>query len=223
MIELELEQGSPEWFQSRIGIASGSRFKDILTEPRAKADKDAGKLSTTAETYLYELVSMIITDEAPEFSSATTDWGNKYETLARLEYSLMTDNDVSETGMFLHDSRKIGASPDGLICDDGMIEIKCPFNSVNHVRTVVAGDMPKEHMPQVQGNLWLNGRQWCDFISFDPRIDGDGRLFIKRIHRDDAYIENLERRVLAFVQKLDSVLLDNFGIAWDGIQQKEAA
>lgn len=221
MIELDFEQGGVNWIRSRIGIASGSRFKDILTEPRSKAEKDSGKLSQTAETYLHELVSMIVTDEAASFSSAATEWGNQHEPLARLEYEIMSGNEVSETGMFLHDSRKIGASPDGLVGDDGMIEIKCPFNSVNHIRTVVSGEMPKEHMPQVQGNLWVNGRQWCDFISFDPRISGEGRLFIQRIERDENYIENLERRVLAFVQQLDRVLLESFGIAWDGIKQKE--
>jgi len=221
MIELQLEQGGAEWLRSRIGIVSGSRFKDVLTEPKSKADKESGKLSQTAETYLYELVSMILTDEAPSFSSAATDWGHQYEPLARLEYEIMTDNNVTETGFFLHESRKIGASPDGLVDDDGMIEIKCPFNSVNHVRTVVAGEMPKEHIAQVQGNLWINGRRWCDFISFDPRIDGDGRLFIQRIERDDKFIENLERRVMAFVNQLDRVLLESFGIAWDGIKQKE--
>lgn len=220
MIELQHEQGGAEWLRSRIGIVSGSRFKDVLTEPKSKTDKESGKLSQTAETYLYELVSMILTDEAPSFSSAATDWGHQYEPLARLEYEIMTDNNVTETGFFLHDSRKIGASPDGLVGDDGMIEIKCPYNSVNHVRTVVAGEMPKEHIAQVQGNLWINGRQWCDFISFDPRIDGDGRLFIQRIERDDKFIENLERRVLAFVNQLDRVLLESFGIAWDGIQQE---
>lgn len=220
MFELNVIQGSPEWLRSRIGIVSASRFKDVLTEPRSKTDKEVGNLSVTAETYLYELVSMILTDDAPNFSSAATDWGNENEPLARLEYSMMTDNNVVETGIFFHDNRKAGASNDGVVDDDGMVEIKCPFNTVNHVRTVVSGDMPKEHMPQVQGNLWINGREWCDFISFDPRIEGDGRLFIKRIYRDETYIKNLERRVLAFIQKLDSVLLESFGIAWEGVQEE---
>jgi len=75
-------------------------------------------------------------------------------------------------------------------------------------------------MPQVQGNLWINDREWCDFISFDPRIDGDGRLFIKRIYRDETYIKNLERRVFAFIQKLESVLLASCGIAWEGVTKE---
>lgn len=220
MFEFNVIQGSPEWLRSRIGIVSASRFKDVLTEPKSNADKEAGNLSVTAETYLYELVSMILTDGALNFSSAATDWGHENEPLARLEYSMMTDNNVVETGIFFHDNRKAGASNDGVIDDDGMVEIKCPFNTVNHVRTVVAVDMPKEHMPQVQGNLWINGREWCDFISFDPRIDGDGRLFIKRIYRDETYIKNLERRVLAFIQKLDSVLLESFGVAWEGVNKE---
>lgn len=220
MFELDFAQGSPEWLRSRIGIVSASRFKDVLTEPKSKADKEAGNLSVTSETYLYELVSMILTDEAPNFSSAATDWGHENEPLARLEYSMMTDNNVEEAGIFFHDNRKAGASPDGLVDDNGMVEIKCPFNTVNHVRTVVAGDMPKEHMPQVQGNLWINGREWCDFISFDPRIEGDGRLFIKRIYRDETYIKNIERRVLAFIQKLDFVLLESFSITWEGVNKE---
>ena len=170
MIEITNPQGSPVWHQSRIGLVSGSRFKDILTDPRSKTDKEAGILSATAESYMLELVAMILTDQSPEIKAAALDWGHENEPKARLEYEFIYDVDVAETGMFVRDCRKIGASPDGLIGDDGMIEIKCPFNTVNHLRTVIDCQMPKEHIPQVQGNLWINGRKWCDFISYDPRV-----------------------------------------------------
>lgn len=219
MIVLDIEQGSPEWLQARLGLVSASRFKDVLTEPRSKADKESGKLSETAYSYLCELVAEVITGEQAEVKGYALDWGNKYENEARELYD-MTHADVSEVGIILHDSRKFGASPDGLIGDDGMIEIKCPYNSTNHVKTVVSGEVPKEHWPQIQGNLLVNGREWCDFISFDPRINGKGRLFVKRVYRDDVYIKALETKLTNFIKQLDRTLLDSFGIVWEGVQQE---
>ena len=208
---LDLEQGSEEWKFARLGLASASRFKDILSEPRSKADKEAGKLSDTACSYLCELAAEVLTGEQVELSGRALEWGSDNEAEARELYD-MNYADVSEVGIILDDSCKFGASPDGLVGNDGMIEIKCPYNSVNHIKTVVSGEMPKEHMAQVQGNLMINERQWCDFISFDPRIKGKGRFFVARIERDDEYIAKLKEKTINFVNKLDRMLLENFGI-----------
>jgi len=211
MITLDLEQGTPKWKEARLGLASASRFKDILTEPRSKADKEAGNLSETAYSYMCELAAEELTGEMVEISGKPLEWGTKCEDEARELYDMNYD-DVAEVGIILHDSGKYGASPDGLVGDDGMIEIKCPYNSVNHIKTVISGEMPKEHMPQVQGNMMINGRQWCDFVSFDPRIKGKGRFFVVRVMRDEDYIEKLQDKLENFVNKLDQMLLDNFGI-----------
>lgn len=211
MIVLDLEQGSPEWKAARSGLASGSKFKDIDSEPRSKADKEAGKLSDKAYTYLCELAAEVITGEQVEISGKPLDWGNEHESGACSLYE-MSKADVEHVGIILDDSKKYGASPDGLVGDDGMIEIKCPYNTVNHIKTVVSGEMPKEHMPQVQGNMMINGRKWCDFISYDPRIKGKGKFFVVRVERDDEYIDKLRTKVENFVTKLDQMLLEEFGI-----------
>jgi len=211
MIILDVEQGSDEWLEARLGLASASRFKDIMTEPRSKADKESGALSDTAYSYLCELAAECLTGEQAQLSGKALDWGAEHESGACDLYELSCD-DVSHVGIILHDSGKYGASPDGLVGEDGMIEIKCPYNTVNHIKTVVSGEMPKEHIPQVQGNMMINGRKWCDFISYDPRIKGKGRFFVVRVHRDDDYIEKLRAKVENFVTKLDQMLLEEFGI-----------
>ena len=211
MIVLDLEQGSPEWKVARLGLASGSKFKDIDSEPRSKSDKEAGKLSDKAYTYLCELAAEVITGEQVEISGKPLDWGNEHEFGACRLYE-MSKADVEHVGIILDDSGKYGASPDGLVGDDGMIEIKCPYNTVNHIKTVVSGEMPKEHIPQVQGNMMINGRKWCDFISYDPRVKGKGRFFVVRVERDDEYIDKLRIKVENFVTKLDQMLLEEFGI-----------
>lgn len=210
MIIVDVEQGSPEWLAARLGKPSASRFKDIATEPRSKADKESGVLSDTAYSYLCELVAEVVTGEQAQLSGKALEWGSEHESGACDLYEISHD-DVEHVGIILDDSRKYGASPDGLVGEDGMIEIKCPYNSANHIKTVLSGEMPKEHMPQVQGNMMINGRQWCDFISYDPRISGKGRFFVVRVHRDEEYIEKLRTKVENFVTKLDQVLLENFG------------
>lgn len=221
MIVINCEQGSDEWIAYRLGLVSASRFKDVITEPKSKADKESGNLSETAKTYLCELIAEIITGEQASIKGAALDWGTENEPFAAQKYDILYD-DVESVGIVISDDGKTGASPDGFVGDDGMIEIKCPYNSAIHVKTVVSGEMPKEHMPQVQGNMMVNGRKWCDFISYDPRIKGKNRMFVKRVFRDDAYIEMLENKVSNFTKKLDQTLLEKFGIVWEGVIKQEA-
>jgi len=203
---LDVAQGSQEWHEARLGLVTASRFRDVLTQPRAKKDQEAGKLSEVAMSYLCELVAETLTGEHRSASAAALDWGHENEPLARLEYELTCGVDVTETGIVIHDNGLIGASSDGFIGGDGAIEIKCPYNPAVHLKTVLSGEMPKEHIPQVQGNLWLAERDWCDFISFDPRIPqgSKARLFVVRVHRDDDYIKMLSERVLAFAELVES-------------------
>lgn len=216
---IDVPQGSNGWQKLRLGLISASRFKDVLSEPRSKADKEAGNLSGTAEAYMNTLIAEILTGEQEEISGKALDWGNEHEDAARAEYEFDYNQSVDQVGICIHESLMYGASPDGLVGDDGMIEIKCPFISKNHVSTVING-MPKEHMPQIQGNLLVNGRQWCDFISFDPRIDGDHRLYVQRIERDEKYIAHLEQRLNNFAGKMQSTLKNSFGIDWQGVNIK---
>jgi len=208
MFIIDCVQGSDEWLKHRLGKATASRFKDLLSQPKAVKDRETGKLSATARSYMLELVAETLTEESKFFSSAATQWGNDNEDNARDLYEFMTNNTVEQIGMATIDElSQVGASPDGLIGDDGGIEIKCPYNSAVHVDTLLSGEMPKEHMAQVQGCMWVTGCKWWDFVSYDPRInDSDLCIFIKRIERDEEYISTLKTRVLFFADKVESTI-----------------
>jgi hypothetical protein len=128
-------------------------------------------------------------------------WGTEQEPAARAAYERVTGTSVEETGFVAHDTLLAGCSPDGLVDWDGLIEIKCPYNSANHIETLLRG-MPDEHIPQVQGQMWITGRQWCDFVSFDPRMPEPLQLHIQRINRDPGFIADLEARITIFLQQV---------------------
>ena len=189
---LEIEQGSPEWFTARLGIPTASRFKEIITPAKAERSK-------CASTYLYELLAERVTHEPTE--SYTSEWmerGTALEEAARSAYSFLNDTPVQQVGMILNDTGTIGASPDGLIGTDGGLEIKCPKPSTM-MRYMVEDAMPAIYRPQVQGNLWISGRAWWDFVAYHPAIG----IFQKRIERDDAYITKLSQHLEAFVEELE--------------------
>lgn len=218
MIRVDIEQGGEAWLKLRLGLVSASRFKDIMTNPRSKTEL----FSATAKSYMLELIAEILTGEQKEVSGKALEWGSNNEINAQNEYAFEKCAKVEEVGICLTDDMLIGASPDGFVGDDGGLEIKCPFNSANHIATVVSDEMPKEHMAQVQGNMLVNGRKWWDFVSYDPRIDGKGRLFITRIERDDEYIEKLQIKLTAFVIEMRRILKESFGIEWNGVTIEES-
>jgi len=158
-----MEQGSIEWFQERAGKATASRFKDII------ATIKSGE-AAVRRNYKAQLVVERLTGVAQEtYTNAAMQYGTETEPLARIAYEFRTDNKVSEVGFIQHKELLAGCSPDGLIGTDGGVEIKCPFQSAVHIETLLNG-MPKEHMAQIQGTLWITGRSWWDFVSFDPRL-----------------------------------------------------
>ena len=128
-------------------------------------------------------------------------WGTEQEAAARAAYERVTGISVEETGFVAHDTLMAGCSPDGLADWDGLIEIKCPFNTGVHIDTLLNG-MPAEHAPQVQGQMWITGRQWCDFVSYDPRMPAELQLYVQRINRDPAFIADLERQVSEFLAEV---------------------
>lgn len=195
-------QGSEEWKQARLGKITASRFKDCLPQPKSKKDQEAGLLSVTTQTYVYECFAEILTGEAKEVSGKALDWGNHYEPFAREAYEERTFTVVEEVGFIEHKvDTLIGASSDGFVGDDGMIEIKCPHNSTNHARTLTEG-MPKEHMAQIQGQMWVLDKKWCDFVSYDPRVKDDRKLYVQRIERNDEFIDDLSEKVYKAVDAL---------------------
>jgi predicted phage-related endonuclease len=128
-------------------------------------------------------------------------WGIDNEPVARLQYSLASGNDVEETGFWLHDELEAGASPDGFIDDDGLLEIKCP-NTATHIDTLIKRKLPYQYQAQVQGQMWVTGRKWCDFVSFDPRLPENAQMIIVRVKRDDIYIAELETEIKDFMEEV---------------------
>ena len=195
----DVEQGSDEWLHLRLGKLTASRFADVLSKGRGTAP------SKTRESYMYQLAAEILSDAPQEsFSSKAMEWGNECEPRARAAYEVKSGNDVKECSFIVH-SDWCGVSPDGLVGDDGLLEIKCP-NTVTQIKRVLAGDVPKEYMAQMQGQMWVSGRKWCDFVSFDPRINTDADYFCIRVERDDEYIENLEKECSKFIEELKALI-----------------
>lgn len=191
-----MEQRSPEWFQARLGKVTASRIADVCA--RTKSGWGAGR-----KNYMAELLAERLTGERVEgFTNAAMQWGTDQEPEARIAYEFYRDATVIETGFVPHPTiGDCGASPDGLVGDDGLVEIKCP-NTSTHVDTLLGASMPEKYFLQIQWQIACTGRQWCDFVSFDPRLPESMRLFVDRVKRDDAAIEAIEKDVIGFLNEL---------------------
>lgn len=177
-------QRTPEWYAARDGKLTASNFRTIMTGGPKSWD-----------TLIRNLVF-----PQPGYSVKAMRRGVALEGRAVASYELASGNDVTPVGFILHDSYDlIGASPDGLVNDNGCIEIKCPMNPDIHDATIANG-MPEDHMAQVQGVMWIAEREWCDFISYDPRHP-TVPVCIWRIARDDDYIAELEMRCMRFLKR----------------------
>lgn len=186
-------QGSAAWLYERCGFVTASRFKDVMD--RLKSGKPGAK----REKYLMELVVERITGQPQDhFTSAAMSWGTDQEKPSRMAYEAATGRMVEEVGFIKHPTlARVGGSPDGLIGEDGGWESKSPWNTANHIETLLDG-MPEEHRAQVQGLMWLTGRKWWDFQSFDPRLPAPMDRYCQRIERDEDYISELAGEVMAF-------------------------
>lgn len=201
MYEIKAEQGTPEWIEARLGKVTASRFKDVMAKGRSKADK-WGK---TALSYMNEVISEMLTGEMKEVSGKALEWGTENEPLAIEAYEEEKGVLVFPSGLILlHEFAMIGGSPDGRT-KGNCIEVKCPYNTAIHINTVLYG-MPKEHLPQVQGNIHFTESEWCDFISFDPRISGRSRLYIERVYRDQEYIDSMFEKLEEFQEEIEKTL-----------------
>lgn len=191
-----VDQGTEEWHEARLGRATASRFKDVMTKIKYGE-------AATRKNYKYELVAERLTGRHEEtYSSSAMDWGTENEPVARLRYELTTGNDAEECGFFAHPDIEAGASPDGLIGEDGLLEIKCP-NTATHIETLRKREVPKQYYWQIQGQLWMTNRKWCDFVSFDPRLPENAQFFVKRVERNDEDIKELESEVRAFLDEVE--------------------
>ena len=190
------EQGSDAWHVARLGMATASRFTDVLAKTRSG-------YSTSRKNYAVELALEQITGNRQEFFKTTAVlWGTETEPVARLEYELITGNEVEETGFWKHDILPIGASPDGLVNKDGLLEIKCP-NSATHLETLISGKVPRQYIAQVQGQLLITERNWADFVSYDPRMPENAKIKIIHVERDEEFIKELIHELEEFVKEVD--------------------
>lgn len=179
-------QRSEGWHSQRCGILTASRIKDVL----AVSKRDGKPLQARAD-YLMEKVCEILTGKpVSKFQNEAMRWGVEWEPVALETYQRHTGRIVTAAGLCMHPSLGyIGASPDGLMTDRG-IEIKCPFNSAVHIKTILDG-MPDEHMAQIQCGMWICDMPEWDFVSFDSRMPDHAALYIQTIQRDDAFIANM--------------------------------
>ncbi len=184
-------QGTPEWVTERRGIVTGSRFKD------AREKLKGGQPSKACIAYAMDLARERIGGIAPsKFQNAAMRLGTEQEPLARMAYERRTGNLVNEVGFFYTDDRFFGGSVDGLIDDDGVLEIKTMVGSETLFTAVSDGDV-SAYIDQCHGYLWLLGRQWVDLVLWCPDLH---HMVIKRIHRDETAIEALEADMLAFAR-----------------------
>ncbi len=201
IIHTGIEQGTDEWKRLRLGKLTASRFKDVLAKGRGNAP------SKTRESYMMQLVSEILTGEPQDsFTNKSMEWGNETEPQACAMYELRNDVQVEHVAFIEPELEAgYGVSPDGLIEGDGLLEIKCP-NTTTQIQRVLKGEFPKEYLAQVQGQLWVSSREWCDFVSFDPRISTDADYFQVRVYRDEEYIKNLEAECFTFISEMKELL-----------------
>lgn len=193
-----IEQGSPEWHQMRLGKLTASRIADALTKSKTTGKPLAGRANLQAA-----LVTERITGNPSEtYSNAAMQWGNDTEPQARAAYEFDRDVEVTQVAFVDHDEIAMsGASPDGLVGKWGLIEIKCP-QSATHIATLLGTPVDKRYVTQMQWQMACTGRQWVDFISFDPRMPAEMQLFIQRFERDERQIADLEREAEAFLQEV---------------------
>lgn len=198
---IDCEQGSQMWAELRCGLVTASRCSDVIALTK-KGEETADRRS-----YRSELIVEILTGQPyPQYVSKEMQWGRDQEQYARAAYEMHSDVLVETCGFVLHPAiPRFGASPDGLVADDGLIQIKCP-NTTTHLAWMLAGTVPTEHMPQMLAEMACTGRSWCDFVSFDPRLPEHLQLFGRRFVRDQRMISSLEAEVAHFNAELDQVL-----------------
>lgn len=193
-----IEQYSPEWHQQRLGKATASRVSDVIA--KTKTGWGASRAN-----YMAELLVERLTGVATEgYTNAAMQHGIDTEPQARATYEFMTDNAVELVSFVDHPVIAMsGASPDGLIGTDGLVEIKCPLSST-HIETLLGAAIPGKYIAQMQWQLACTGREWCDWVSFDPRLPASMRLHVQRVMRDNEMIADLEKNVRAFLTELDA-------------------
>ena len=197
---MEINQGTPEWHQMRLGKVTASKVADVMA--KIKTGESAAR-----KNYRAQLVAERLSQTPTEtFTNAAMAWGSEQEEHARDLYQFLTDIPVSQIAFVDHPTiRMAGCSPDGLVGLDGLVEIKAP-STATHIDYLLAGNAPAQYIPQMQFQMACTGRKWCDFFSFDPRLPDNLQYFLTRVNRDDAYIKTMETEIITFLAEVDDVV-----------------
>lgn len=197
-----VEQGSDLWKQIRLGHVTASNMAEVMSKGKGSAEA-VGRYK-----YKVRLVAERMTATAGEsYSNAAMEWGVEQEQFACIAYEAEKNTFLDKTGFWLHPSIKwLGVSPDRLVGDDGLVEVKCP-NTTTHLGYLFEQKVPTDYYKQIQCQLWVTGRNWCDFISFDPRLPKRNQLLIVRVERDESLINEMEAETLRFLDEVENLII----------------
>lgn len=196
---ISVEQGTDAWHQLRLGKVTASRVSDVMA--KIKTGESASRKNYRAELVVQRLTGL----PSESFTNAAMEWGTATEPMARIAYEIAKEVLVEQVGFIEHPTiAMFGCSPDGL-AHDGMIEIKCP-NSATHIEYLTDNKAPAKYINQMQCQMAVTGRKWCDFVSFDPRLPEDLQLFVVRVPRDDKYIGTMEVEVVEFLTEVEGMV-----------------
>lgn len=218
---IECPQGTPEWHAARSGKITASCFADAISRcSRKSGSREAGDPTAVAERYAADLAIERVSGqphgEPPK--AWVLERGHQMEAAARMFYEARTGSFVTEAGICVTDDGLFGYSTDGLVDDDGLIEIKAPIDSAKILHILATGDT-SEYDHQMQGGMWITGRKWCDFIMYVPDLQAVGKdLYVKRVLRDDGFIDEMVWRLAEF----DKLVEANVAILRAGAMREAA-
>ena len=191
-----IEQRTDEWFAQRLGKVTASRVADVIAKTKTGP-------SASRDNYATQLVLERLTNAKGEFfTNAAMQWGTDTEPMARQAYELKRNVFVDEVGFIDHPTIDMsGASPDGLVDKNGLVEIKCP-ESKTHMEYLLSGKPPAKYIPQMMWQMACTGREWCDFVSFDPRFPINLQIFVIKVEYDPTYVRMLELEITQFLDEV---------------------
>ena len=196
-----VEQGSDTWHQLRLGHVTASNIAEVMSKGKGNTEA-IGRYK-----YKVKLVAERMTGKSGEsFTNAAMEWGSEQEQFAAIEYEAAKEVFVEKTGFWPSEEVKwLGVSPDRLVGDDGLVEFKCP-NTTTHLQYLFDNKVPTEYYKQIQCQLWVTGRTWCDFVSYDPRLPKRNQMLIIRVERDEEFIAEMKAEVEKFLAEVESLI-----------------
>jgi putative phage-type endonuclease len=197
-----VEQGTPEWQALRVGKLTASRVADMLAT--VKTGESMSRKNLRADLIAERLTG----SKTDSYSNSAMNWGVETEPQARVAYEVFSYNFVDQVAFVDHPTiANFGCSPDGLVGDDGLIEIKCP-NTSTHLEYIETRKPPSKYLTQMMSQMSVTGRRWCDWVSFDPRLPDGLKLLVVRIERDDEMIAKIEAEAINFLAEVDAKIVE---------------